>query len=155
MNDKMLLQLNSIFPAKGSKRTRKRVGRGIGSGFGKTCGRGHKGHKSRSGYKVRIGFEGGQTPLHRRLPKFGFISHKDAMTKIIKLSDVSRIPENIIDFDVLKKYNLIKNKIRFVKIIMSGEIKRPIVIRNLIVSKGVEKAIRDAGGYIEGGKSKE
>lgn len=148
-----MLQLNSIFPAKRSKFNKKRVGRGIGSGFGKTGARGHKGQKSRSGYKKRIGFEGGQTPLHRRLPKFGFFSRKNILSKIIKLSDISWIPENFIDFNILKKYNIIKKKVKFVKIIMSGEIKKPIVVRNLLVSKGAEKAIRDAGGYIEGGSN--
>lgn len=150
----MLLQLNSIIPAKGSKRVRKRVGRGIGSGFGKTGGRGHKGHKSRSGYKTRVNFEGGQTPLHRRLPKFGFISRHNIMIKVIKLSDCSRISENIIDVDVLKRYNIVKSTVKFIKIIMSGEIKRPIIIRNLIVSKGVKEAIQAAGGYVEGGRNK-
>lgn len=148
----MLLRLNSIFPSKGSKRVRKRVGRGIGSGFGKTSGRGHKGHKSRSGYKARVGFEGGQTSLHRRLPKFGFVSRKNIIFRVIKLSDISRIPENTIDSDVLKRYNIVKNKVKFIKVIMSGEIKRPIVVQNLIVSKGVKKAIKDAGGYVEGGR---
>lgn len=148
-----MLKLNSISPAKGSKRVKKRVGRGIGSGFGKTGGRGHKGHKSRSGYKTRIGFEGGQTPLHRRLPKFGFKSCTTKIPKVITLSDLSRIPENMIDLDVLKRYNVIKNKIKLVKVVMSKTINKPIMIRGLRVSKGTKKAIQDAGGYIEGGNS--
>lgn len=144
-----MLRLNTIAPAKKSKRVRKRVGRGVGSGLGKTGGRGHKGQKSRSGYKIRIGFEGGQTPLHRRLPKFGFVSNKSHHIKEVTLSDLSRIPEKIIDSKILKKYNIIGNKIKSVKIIMSGKIEKPITIRNLCVSKGAKDAIKTAGGNIE------
>lgn len=145
----MMLRLNTIASCKKSKRVRKRVGRGIGSGLGKTGGRGHKGQKSRSGYKVRIGFEGGQTPLHRRLPKFGFTSYKLKKTSEITLSDLSRIPENIIDYNVLKRYNIIRNNIKFVKIILSGKIKKPVIIRNIKISKGAKHAIKIAGGNVE------
>lgn len=143
------MRLNTIFAYKGSKSTKKRVGRGIGSGLGKTGGRGHKGQKSRSGGKVRLGFEGGQTPLYRRLPKSGFISHKSQITQEIKLSDLSKISENLIDLNILKKYNLISKKIKFVKIIASGSIQRPITIRGLHMSKGVFNAITEIGGKIE------
>lgn len=148
-----MLRLNVISPSKGSKRVKKRICRGIGSGFGKTGGRGHKGHKSRSGYKMCAGFEGGQTPLHRRLPKFGFRSIKKMMYQVISLSDISTIPEKIIDVDVLKRYNIIKNKVRLVKIIMPGEIKNPVVICNLLLSKGVREAIQNIGGCIRGGSN--
>lgn len=143
------MRLNTICVYKNSKNLRKRVGRGIGSGFGKTCGRGHKGQKSRSGGKVRIGFEGGQTPLYRRLPKFGFISRKAQFTKEIKLSDLSNISERIIDLQILKKCNIVKKKIKFVKIVMPGEIKYPIIIRKLKVSGGVYNIIKSIGGNVE------
>ncbi|AAZ40850.1 50S ribosomal subunit protein L15 [Candidatus Blochmanniella pennsylvanica str. BPEN] len=143
------MYLNTISPSRGSKHLSKRVGRGIGSGLGKTGGRGHKGQKSRSGGKVRLGFEGGQTPLYRRLPKFGFISRKAMVTQEIRLSDLSRVSDKVIDLNVLKTYNIISRKIKFVKIIMSGEIKRPITIRKLRVSKGARAAIQSIGGQIE------
>ncbi|WHL24897.1 MAG: 50S ribosomal protein L15 [Candidatus Blochmannia vicinus] len=145
------MYLNTISPSKGSKRLNKRVGRGIGSGLGKTGGRGHKGQKSRSGGKIRLGFEGGQTPLYRRLPKFGFISHKSMVTQEIKLSALSCIPNKIIDVNVLKEHNIIKKKIKFVKIIMSGEIKCPIILHSsLRISKGAQIAIQAVGGQIRG-----
>lgn len=148
-----MLRLNTIASSKSARRIKKRVGRGIGSGLGKTGGRGHKGQKSRSGYKIRIGFEGGQTPLHRRLPKFGFVSNKFNFIKEIRLSDLSKIPENIIDLTVLKKYNIIGNKVKFVKIIMSGKITKPITIRNLCISQGAQAVIESLGGHIESGAS--
>lgn len=143
------MYLNTISVLKGSKSVKKRVGRGIGSGYGKTCGRGHKGQKSRSGGKIRIGFEGGQTPLYRRLPKFGFISHTSKITKEIRLFELSNILEDVIDLGILQKYSVVGKKIKFVKVIMSGTIERPIVIRNLHVSKGVYNAIIAVGGRIE------
>lgn len=143
------MHLNTISPSRGSKHFSKRVGRGIGSGLGKTGGRGHKGQKSRSGGKVRLGFEGGQTPLYRRLPKFGFVSRKAMVTQEIRLSDLSRISDKIIDLNVLKTYNIIRNKIKFVKIIMSGEIKQPVTIRKLRISKGARTVIQSIGGQIE------
>lgn len=145
----LFLQLNTISPASGSKHFRKRVGRGIGSGLGKTSGRGHKGQKSRSGCKVNIRFEGGQTPLHRRLPKFGFTSSKSANTQEITLSDLNKIPENIIDLNTLKRYNIIGNRIKFVKVIASGRIAQSFIIRGLRASKGARNAIYAAGGKME------
>ncbi|ADV33612.1 50S ribosomal protein L15 [Candidatus Blochmanniella vafra str. BVAF] len=145
----MSLQLNNISSSQGSRCLKKRVGRGIGSGLGKTGGRGHKGQKSRSGCKIGVTFEGGQTALHRRLPKFGFTSKKKMMTKAITLLDLSRISENLIDLNVLRKNNIIGNKIRFVKIIMSGKINRAVVIRNIRISKGAKTLIQVAGGRIE------
>lgn len=145
----MMLRLNTIKSPKKAKFSKRRVGRGIGSGVGKTGGRGHKGQKSRTGCKIGIGFEGGQTPLHRRLPKFGFVSKKFNITKEITLSELSKIPEFVIDCSVLKKYNIIGNGIKFVKIIMSGKITKPIKIRNIRVSKGARTAIEIAGGCVE------
>lgn len=145
------MYLNTISANKGSKNIKKRVGRGIGSGWGKTGGRGHKGQKSRSGGRVRVGFEGGQTPLYRRLPKFGFTSYKDRVTKEVRLLELSKILEDIIDLNVLKKHNVVGKEIKFVKVIMSGEIRRPITIRKLNVSKGACAAIKLVGGIIERG----
>lgn len=147
------MHINTIFSLKGSKNKKKRVGRGIGSGSGKTSGRGHKGQKSRSGGKVRIGFEGGQTPLYRRLPKFGFVSYKSQFTQEVRLSNLFEIPENIIDLNVLKKYNIIGKKIKFVKIIISKGIKQkkryPITICKLNMSRGVYNEIKKIGGSIK------
>lgn len=144
-----MLRLNTITALKHSKNIRKRVGRGIGSGLGKTGGRGHKGQKSRSGCRIRVGFEGGQTALHRRLPKFGFLSCKSCRTQEIKLSNLSSISENLIDLKILKKYNLVNRNIKFVKIILSGEINRPVTIRDLRISKGAWDAVKEAGGIVE------
>lgn len=143
------MYLNTISVSKGSKNKKKRVGRGIGSGLGKTCGRGHKGQKSRSGGKVRVGFEGGQTPLYRRLPKFGFTSCKAQITQEVRLCNLSKISESIVDLNILKKYNFVGKKIKFVKIIMSGVIKHPVTIRKLNVSRSVYSAIKAVGGKIE------
>ncbi|UNB92256.1 MAG: 50S ribosomal protein L15 [gamma proteobacterium endosymbiont of Trioza apicalis] len=143
------MRLNNLFPAKGSKFSSKRVGRGIGSGLGKTCGFGHKGQNSRSGNSLRRGFEGGQMPLCRRLPKFGFVSLKSKTKKEIRLSDFKLIKSNIIDLNSLKKANIINNKIKFVKVIASGVIKHSVIIRNLYLSKNAYNAIINAGGKIE------
>lgn len=143
------MYLNTISTLKKAKNVKKRVGRGIGSGFGKTSGRGHKGQKSRSGGRIRIGFEGGQTPLYRRLPKFGFISHTSKIVQEIRLSDLSKIFENVIDLNILKKYNFVGKNIKFVKIIMTGAIERSVIIRKLNISKGAYNAITAVGGKIE------
>jgi len=143
------MYLNTLSPSKGSKHVIKRLGRGIGSGLGKTCGRGHKGQKSRSGGFVRRGFEGGQTPLYRRLPKFGFFSGKKKFKTEVRLSDFSKVKNNIIDLNILKSYNIIKVKIKNVKIILSGKINRSLIVRGLNVTKGAKIAIETAGGKIE------
>lgn len=143
------MHLNTISALKQSKHAKKRVGRGIGSGFGKTSGRGHKGQKSRSGGKIRIGFEGGQTPLYRRLPKYGFVSYTSKIVQEIRLSDLSKIFENVIDLNVLKKYNFVGKNIKFVKIIMTGTIERSVIIRKLNISEGAYNAITAMGGKIE------
>lgn len=143
------MKLNTLSPAAGSKHASKRLGRGIGSGVGKTGGRGHKGQKSRSGGGVRRGFEGGQMPLYRRLPKFGFTSRKAMFTAEIRLSEIAKIDADVIDLHVLKAANIVDAKIERAKVILSGEISRAVTIRNLGVTKGARAAIESAGGKIE------
>ncbi|GKX55465.1 50S ribosomal protein L15 [Leminorella grimontii] len=143
------MRLNTLAPGEGSKHAPKRLGRGIGSGLGKTSGRGHKGQKSRSGGGVRRGFEGGQMPLYRRLPKFGFTSRKAMVTAEVRLSDLARVEGDVIDLNVLKAANVVGIEIEFAKVMLSGEIKRPVTVRGLRVSKGARAAIEAAGGKIE------
>ncbi|MCR3756181.1 MAG: 50S ribosomal subunit protein L15 [Candidatus Westeberhardia cardiocondylae] len=144
-----MVHLNNFSVSKNRKYCRKRFGRGVGSGIGKTCGRGHKGQNSRSGTSVCRRFEGGQTPFYRRLPKFGFISKKFMLTKEIRFSDLNNVKENIIDLDVLKSYKIIKKKILYCKLILSGKISRAFIIRGLKVSKGARIAIENFGGEIK------
>ena len=139
------MRLNTLSPAEGSKKAGKRLGRGIGSGLGKTGGRGHKGQKSRSGGGVRRGFEGGQMPLYRRLPKFGFTSRKAAITAEIRLSDLAKVE----DLNTLKAANIIGIQIEFAKVILAGEVTTPVTVRGLRVTKGARAAIEAAGGKIE------
>ncbi|WP_416042041.1 50S ribosomal protein L15 [Edwardsiella ictaluri] len=143
------MRLNTLSPAEGSKHASKRLGRGIGSGLGKTGGRGHKGQKSRSGGGVRRGFEGGQMPLYRRLPKFGFTSRKAMVTAEIRLFEIALIEGDVIDLNVLKAANVIGPQIEFAKVMLSGEINRAVTLRGLRVSKGARAAIEAAGGKIE------
>lgn len=143
------MRLNTLSPAVGAKTSAKRVGRGIGSGLGKTCGRGHKGQKSRAGGGVRRGFEGGQMPLYRRLPKFGFTSRKALLTAEIRLSDLQKVDGGIIDIDTLKSAKIITSQIEHAKIILSGEISTPVTVRGVRVTKGARAAIEAAGGQIE------
>ncbi|XBC39997.1 MAG: 50S ribosomal protein L15 [Buchnera aphidicola (Chaetogeoica yunlongensis)] len=145
------MYLNTLSPKVKSFKKFKRVGRGIGSGFGKTSGRGHKGQKSRSGSKLKRGFEGGQTPLYRRVPKFGFVSLKKLKTAELRLSDLKKITEyKIIDLNLLKNLGIIKKNIKYVKIISSKiSIANALIIRNLSVSKGAKIIIEAVGGKIE------
>ncbi|AEC17164.1 50S ribosomal protein L15 [Gallibacterium anatis] len=143
------MRLNTLSPAEGAKHSAKRLGRGIGSGLGKTGGRGHKGQKSRTGGGVRRGFEGGQMPLYRRLPKFGFTSMKAAVTAEVRLSDLAKVSGNEITLETLKEAKVISSDIQFAKIILSGEVKSGVVIRGLRVTKGAKAAIEAAGGSIE------
>ena len=143
------MQLNTLSPAAGAKHAPKRVGRGIGSGLGKTAGRGHKGQNSRSGGGVRRGFEGGQMPLYRRLPKFGFTSRKAMVTAEIRLSDLQLIEGDVIDLNVLKAANVIGPQIEYAKVFLSGELTRAVTVRGLRVTKGARAAIEAAGGKIE------
>jgi large subunit ribosomal protein L15 len=143
------MRLNTLSPAEGSKHAAKRVGRGIGSGLGKTAGRGHKGQNSRSGGGVRRGFEGGQIPLYRRLPKFGFTSRKAMVTEEVRLSDLLKVEGGIVDLNTLKAANIIGIRIEFAKVILSGKVSSPVTVRGLRVTKGARAAIEAAGGKIE------
>lgn len=143
------MHLNTIQPASGSKKNAKRVGRGIGSGLGKTCGRGHKGQKSRSGGFTKVGFEGGQMPLQRRLPKVGFASRSAKLSAEVRLSELSKIDEDTIDLALLIKLNIVPAFTQKVKIIDSGKIERSVQINGLKVTPGARKAIEASGGKIE------
>lgn len=142
------MQLNKIKPAAGSTHSKRRVGRGIGCGLGKTCGRGHKGQKSRSGGFHKVGFEGGQMPLQRRLPKRGFVSMSRFDSAEVRLSDISKVAVDVIDLLVLKQAGIIPGTVVTAKIVMSGEITKPVTIRGLALTKGARAAIQAAGGSI-------
>jgi len=144
------MRLNQIKPAAGAKHARKRVGRGIGSGSGKTAGRGHKGQKARSGGFHKVGFEGGQMPLHRRLPKRGFVSLTAGDTAEVRLSSLDKLPVDDIDILVLKQAGVVPNAALSAKVILNGEIKRKVTLRGLLVTKGARAAIEKAGGSVEG-----
>ena len=143
------MRLNTLSPAAGSKPSAKRVGRGIGSGLGKTFGRGHKGQKSRSGGSVRPGFEGGQMPLKQRLPKFGFTSRKSLVTAEVRLAELAKVEGDVVSLETLKAANVITKDIKFVKVVLSGEIARSVTVKGLRVTKGAQAAIEAAGGKIE------
>ncbi len=143
------MKLNDISPAKGSKSTRKRVGRGIGCGFGKTAGRGHKGQKSRSGGYHKVGFEGGQMPLQRRLPKRGFASRTARYNAEIRLYQLQVMKADVIDMDLLKSESIVGHDTKKVKIINTGELDRAITVKGLTVTKGAQAAIEAAGGKVE------
>lgn len=143
------MQLNTLKPAAGAKKAAKRVGRGIGSGLGKTCGRGHKGQKSRSGGFHKVGFEGGQMPLQRRMPKFGFTSRKSLFRDEVRLNELDHVSADVIDLDVLKAANIVRKDTRVAKIILSGEIKQAKTIKGLLCTKGAKAAIEAAGGKVE------
>jgi large subunit ribosomal protein L15 len=143
------MKLNTLSPAAGSKHAAKRVGRGIGSGTGKTCGRGHKGLKSRSGGKVRPGFEGGQMPLKQRLPKFGFTSRKSLVSGEVRLNEIAKVEGDVVTLETLKQAGLLVNTIKFAKVVLSGEISRSVTVKGLRVTKGARAAIEAAGGKIE------
>ena len=143
------MRLNTLSPAAGSKSAGKRVGRGIGSGLGKTGGRGHKGQKSRSGGKVRVGFEGGQMPMQRRLPKFGFTSRKSLVSTEINLYEIAKVEGDVVDLNALQAAGLVKKNIQFVKVVKSGEVSRAVTVKGMKVSKGAREAIEAAGGKVE------
>ena len=143
------MQLNTLKSAKGSRTQKKRVGRGMGSGFGKTCGRGHNGQKSRSGGRIRAGFEGGQQPLQMRLPKFGFNSAKARVTAEVTLSELDRLDVDIIDLAVLKEADVINDGMLRAKVMLSGEISKAITLQGIGATKGARAAIEAAGGKIE------
>ncbi|MGB0468751.1 MAG: 50S ribosomal protein L15 [Pontibacterium sp.] len=143
------MRLNTLSPAEGSKQAPKRVGRGIGSGLGKTGGRGHKGQKSRSGGSVKPGFEGGQMPLQRRLPKFGFVSRKARYVAEIRLHEIANVNAEIVDLAALKEADIIKQEIKVAKVILSGELNKAVTVKGLKVTKGAQAAIEAAGGKVE------
>lgn len=142
------MQLNQINPAPGAKKARRRVGRGIGSGLGKTAGRGHKGQKSRTGGFHKVGFEGGQMPLQRRLPKRGFISMSRNDTAQVRLSDLQKLPVDAIDLLALKQAGVVHANALSAKVILSGEIKRAVKLQGLLATKGARAAIEAAGGTV-------
>ncbi|MFT5100759.1 MAG: large subunit ribosomal protein L15 [Patiriisocius sp.] len=143
------MRLNTIKGAEGSKHAAKRVGRGMGSGLGKTAGRGHKGQKARSGGGIRPGFEGGQQPLQMRLPKFGFNSAKARVTAEITLSELAKVEADVVDLQALKNAGLLKDSIQFVKVMLSGEITKAVTVKGIRITKGARAAIEAAGGKIE------
>jgi large subunit ribosomal protein L15 len=142
----MTMELNTIKPGEGSRRPRRRVGRGIGSGLGKTAGRGHKGQSSRSGGFHKVGFEGGQMPLHRRLPKRGFASHRNS--EEVRLGDLVRVEGDKIDIAVLKKSGLLTVHARQAKVILAGTISRKVNLVGVSATKGARAAIEAAGGSV-------
>ncbi len=143
------MHLNDLSPAPGSKTDARRVGRGIGSGLGKTGGRGHKGQKSRSGGRVKPGFEGGQMPLQRRLPKFGFTSHKAPLTQEVRLHEIAKVEGDEVTLASLKAADVIKECTQFVKVILSGEINRAVTLKGIKATQGARAAIEAAGGKVE------
>ena len=143
------MQLNTLQPAVGSKSARHRVGRGVGSGWGKTAGRGHKGQKSRAGGFHKVGFEGGQMPLHRRLPKRGFTSLTRRFCEEVRLNELQGLSVEEIDLAVLKAANIVSARALSARVIQSGEISRKVVLRGLSATKGAKAAMEAAGGSVE------
>jgi large subunit ribosomal protein L15 len=143
------MYLNTLQPAPGSKTPAKRVGRGIGSGKGKTCGRGHKGQRARAGGFHKVGFEGGQMPLQRRIPKSGFRSAKALVREEVRLSDLNKVSVDTIDINTLKEFGLLRNTTKQIKIILSGKIERSVTVKGIPTTAGAKKAIEAAGGKVE------
>jgi len=143
------MRLNTLSPNEGSRKDGKRVGRGIGSGLGKTCGRGHKGQKSRSGGFHKVGFEGGQMPLQRRLPKVGFSSRTKQYVAQLRLDELAKVDGDVVDLAALKAADIIGEKITSAKVFLSGSIDKAITLKGIKVSKGAKAAIESAGGTIE------
>ena len=143
------MRLNNLKPALGAKRSAKRVGRGVGSGSGKTAGRGHKGQKSRSGGTVKAGFEGGQMPLQKRLPKYGFSSRIGRTTAELRLHELNLVEGDAVDLASLMEADLIKKDVRRVRVFLSGDINRAVNLSGIVVTRGARAAIEAAGGSIE------
>ena len=143
------MRLNTLSPAAGAKSAPKRVGRGIGSGLGKTGGRGHKGQKSRSGGSVRPGFEGGQMSIKQRLPKFGFTSRKSLVSSEVRLSELAKVEGTEVTLATLQAAGVLSRNIQFAKIVLSGKIERSVTVKGLKVTKGAREAIEQAGGKVE------
>ncbi len=144
-----VMRLNTLSPAPGSRKNARRVGRGIGSGHGKTAGRGHKGQKSRTGGKVRAGFEGGQMPLQKRLPKYGFTSRIARTTAQVRLGELNGLDAETIDLAALKDADLVRDDVTRARVFLSGEIGRAVTVKGLGVTKGAREAIEKAGGKVE------
>jgi len=142
------MRLNTLSPAPGSTKTKKRVGRGIGSGSGKTAGSGHKGQKSRTGGTVRPGFEGGQMPLQMRLPKFGFRSRVGRFTAEIRTSELNKVESEVVDLGALVSAKLVASNIKRVKVMLSGEVTKALTIDGIAVTSGAKTAIESAGGKV-------
>ena len=145
----MTLRLNELSPAEGAKREHLRLGRGIGSGLGKTGGRGVKGQTSRSGSGIRAGFEGGQMPIYRRLPKFGFTSQLALKTAEVRLSELNKVEGDIVSLQTLKAANVVRNDKTRARILLSGEITRAFTVQGVALTKGAKAAIEAAGGKVE------
>lgn len=143
------MKLNTIKPGVGAKRVGKRLGRGPGSGVGKTCGKGHKGQKARAGGYHKVGFEGGQMPLQRRLPKVGFTSRIGRTTQEVRLSELNKVTGKDVTIGSLREAGVINNKIKRVKIVLSGEVKTAYNVSGMRITKGAAKAIESAGGKVE------
>ena len=144
-----VMRLNSLSPAPGAKKNPKRVGRGIGSGTGKTAGRGHKGQKARSGGGIRPGFEGGQMPLQKRLPKYGFSSRISRTTAQIRLGELNALEGDIVDLEALKNADLVRDNVVRARVFLSGELGKALTVKGLVVTKGAREAIEKAGGKVE------
>lgn len=143
------MYLNTLKPAPGSKLSAKRVGRGIGSGLGKTCGRGHKGQHARAGGFHKLGFEGGQTPLQRRLPKFGFTPLKAAPLQVLRIDALNTIKVDVVDLQVLKDCRLVPTWTKEIKFIATGKLEKAVTVKGLKFSKGAKALIEAAGGSVE------
>ena len=143
------MQLNTIQPGEGSKHAKRRVGRGIGSGLGKTAGRGHKGQKSRSGGYHKVGFEGGQMPLQRRMPKVGFRSALKATRAEVRLDELAKVKGDVVDLAALKAANVVPAHAEVAKVVLSGSIARAVTLKGVGATKGAKAAIEAAGGRIE------
>lgn len=143
------MRLNTLKPDEGSRPDRKRVGRGIGSGWGKTCGRGHKGQKSRSGGFHKVGFEGGQMPLQRRLPKIGFRSRKAKYTAEVRLNELARLEGDVVDMNALYAADILPRTMKRAKLILSGSVDRALTVKGIGATKGARQAIEQAGGKVE------
>lgn len=145
----MTLRLNELTPAEGAKREHRRLGRGIGSGLGKTGGRGVKGQTSRSGSGIRAGFEGGQMPIYRRLPKFGFTSQVALKTAEVRLSELNKVEGDVVSLETLKAANVVRRDQIRARIVLSGEVTRAFTIKGVVLTKGAKAAIEAAGGKVE------
>lgn len=143
------MQLNTLSPAPGSKPSAKRRGRGIGSGLGKTGGRGGKGQTARQGGSVKPGFEGGQMPIQRRLPKFGFTSQKSLRFQEVRLSELNKISADLVDVEALKAAGLLRKDTLSVKVVLSGKLEKPVILKGIPATKGAKAAIEAVGGKVE------